>query len=141
MTKTVANKGNVAVFLAGIENNRRKADTETLVAMIGRVTGCSPRMWGTSIIGFDSYTYKRADGSEQTFMLIGVSPRKAALTIYLMPGFTEYQHLIEKMGAVKHSKSCLYVANLANVDLAVLEQLLTDSVHVMRARYYPGGQE
>jgi len=134
--KTVETKNDVQSFLECVENKRRAADAGTIVAMMERITGCPPRMWGDSIIGFDRYSYKRKDGSEHSFMITGVSPRKAALTIYVMPGFSAYEDQLARLGKAKHSSSCLYVTRLENIDLAALEEIITDSVAVMREKYH-----
>lgn len=133
--KTTQNDGDVGAFLAGLENRRRAQQAETIAAMMERITGDPPRMWGDSIIGFGSYAYRRKDGSPHQFFLTGVSPRKQALTIYIMPGFSAYGDQLARLGKAKHSSSCLYVTRLENIDLDVLEEIVTDSVSVMRARY------
>jgi len=133
--KTKANSGDVAAFLAGIENNRRATETKAVADLMQKVTGCVPQMWGDSIIGFDSYQYLRKDGSRHSFMMTGVAPRKAALTIYIMPGFAAYQDQLARLGPHRHSSSCLYITRLDRTDLAVLESIIADSVRAMRAKY------
>jgi len=134
--KTTRNNGDVAAFLNAIGNRRRADDAKTVVAIMEKVTGCPPEMWGTSIIGFDQYDYVRKDKSEHSFMIVGLSPRKAALTVYIMTGFSKYQNRLKTLGKHKHSSSCLYLPNLADIDLAVLEEIIADSVRVMRDRYH-----
>ncbi len=133
--KTTESDADVLEFLNCVENRQRAADTRQIVEIMQRITECTPKMWGASIIGFDRYTYHRKDGSEHAFMITGVSPRKAALTVYVMPGFDAYQDQLAWLGKFKHSVSCLYITRLTNVDLSVLEEILTDSVKVMRRRY------
>ncbi len=133
--KTQENDVSVAGFLAGVENPKRRADAEVVVEMMTRVTGLSPKMWGTKIIGFDRYHYKYASGREGDSLMTGLSPGKASLTIYIVPGFKKYTHLMEKLGKFKHSVSCLYITRLENVDLDVLEELIAVSVKDMRANY------
>ncbi len=133
--KTIATNADVDVFLNCVENQRRATDARQIVAMMARITGCAPQMWGDSIIGFDRYTYKRADGSEHSFMMTGLSPRKAALTIYIVPGFRKYADHLARLGKHKHSVSCLYITRLSNIDMAVLETIVADSVKVMRDKY------
>ena len=134
--KTTETNDNVEEFLNCVENQRRKADTRLIVELMERITNCSPRMWGDSIIGFDRYTYKRRDGSEHSFMITGVSPRKSSLTIYIIPGFDAYSDLLSKLGKHKHSSSCLYINKLENVDMRILKRIISDSVSVMRSRYH-----
>ncbi len=134
--KTVENEADVAAFLASVENRGRAEDAETVVAMMMRVTGQPPKMWGDSLIGFDRYEYRRKDGSEHQFFLTGLSPRKANLTVYIMPGFSEYQDRLDRLGPHKHSVSCLYLGRLNKIDLDVLEELIAQSVADMRAKYH-----
>jgi hypothetical protein len=136
--KTVPNSDDVHAFLNCVQNPRRASDARQIVEMMSHVTNCPPKMWGVSIIGFDQYSYKRKDGSEHEFMMTGLSPRKAALTIYIIPGFKNYAPQLEKLGKFKHSVSCLYITNLANVDFEVLTEIVTDSVAVMRAKVGSG---
>lgn len=133
--KTVAHDGDVDGFLNCVENPKRAADARIVSKMMERITGCPPKMWGPSIIGFDRYNYKRKDGSDHQFMITGLSPRKANLTIYIMPGFSAYDDQLARLGKCKTSVSCLYITRLENIDLDVLEEIITDSVEVMRKRY------
>ena len=127
----------VAAFLGGVENDRRRQDAETLLELLGRMTGEPPVMWGPSIVGFGRYHYKYESGREGDFFLTGFSPRKSALTVYIMPGFSAYDDLMGRLGKYKTGRSCLYINKLADVDLDVLEQLVAASVAWMRQRY-PG---
>lgn len=133
--KTKVNDADVAEFLASVTHEKRRADTNTMVAMMERVTGFPPKMWGTSIIGFDTYSYKYESGRTGDWMITGLSPRKASLTVYIMPGFDKYADLLAKLGKHKHSVSCLYINKLEEVDLEVLEELIATSVADMRTKY------
>ena len=134
--KTVQSQHSVASFLKAVQNPRRRDDAQAVVAMMQDITGKPAKMWGPSIIGFDRYYYKRKDGSAHSFMITGLSPRKAALTLYTMPGFSNYGDLMERLGRFKTSKSCLYITRLENVDLDVLRELITRTVEDMRAIYH-----
>lgn len=134
--KTTENDADVDAFLNCVENRKRADDARVIAKMMARVTGAPARMWGDSIIGFGRYSYRRKDGSEHKFMLTGLSPRKSALTIYVMPGFERYADLLARLGRHRHSRSCLYITRLENIDLAVLEQIIAGSVRVMRDRYH-----
>ncbi len=136
--KTAENDGDVGAFLASVPNRGRAEDAAFVVEMMQRITGCPPRMWGDSVIGFDGYDYKRRDGSAHRWFITGVSPRKANLTIYIMPGFKRYQDLLDQLGRHKTSVSCLYLGRLAKIDVAILEQLIATSVADMRAAYHEG---
>ena len=98
------------------------------------VTGKKAVIWGTSIVGFDSYHYKYASGREGDWPIIGFSPRKTMLTVYIMPGFKPYKDKLKKLGKHKLGKSCLYIRKLADIDLGILEEIITDSVQRMRAK-------
>jgi len=133
--KTVENDGNVNKYLQSVENRVRREDTKRVVAMMEEVTGEPARMWGDSIIGFGRYRYRRSDSSEHYWMLTGVAPRKAALTVYIMPGFSRYGELLDRLGKHRHSVSCLYMTRLANIDFDVLTEMVRRSVADMRDMY------
>jgi hypothetical protein len=133
--KTRPTSSSVDAFIAAVENDRRRQDARAVRAMMERVTGETPRMWGDSIIGFGHYRYRRANGSRHDWMLTGLSPRKSALTVYIMPGFRDYGELLEKLGKHRHSVSCLYLTRLSNIDFEVLTELVRLSVEDMRRKY------
>jgi len=132
--KTKVTDESVAGFLAKVEDPTRRADCEAVRAMMQRATGCAPRMWGASIVGFGKYAYTYASGRTGEWMLTGFSPRKNDLTLYIMPGFTRYDALMARLGKHKTGKSCLYLKRLADVDTAVLEELITASVEAMASK-------
>jgi hypothetical protein len=133
--KTIENKASVSAFLNSIDDPRRRSDAKKVAAIMRRVTGKPPRIWGTSIVGYGKYHYKYASGREGDFMLVGFSPRKQSLAVYIMPGFEEFQALMKKLGKYKTGKACLNIKNLEDVDLTVLEKLIERSVKAMRKRY------
>ena len=137
--KTQATEAGVADFIAAIPDTRRREEAALVDAMHRRVTGLEPRMWGPSIIGYGSYDYVYDSGRSGTMCRAGFSPRKTAMTLYLMGHYLDRQPeadaLLAKLGKHKTGKSCLYVNKLADVDLAVLEQLVALSWDVMNARY------
>ena len=133
--KTQANDADVGAFLDAVEHETRRSDARVLLDMMTRVTGCEPVMWGPSIVGFDQYQYRYDSGREGDFFITGFSPRKSAMTVYIMPGFSEYADLMTKLGKHKTGRSCLYINKLADVDLGVLEELVRQSVDTMRAKY------
>ena len=122
--KTRPSAASVEKFLAGVTDPERKKDCRTLLGIMKRVTGRKPRMWGPSIVGFGSYHYRYASGREGDWFLTGFSPRKGDLILYLMPGVRNYPALLKKLGRYQAGTSCLYLKNLAGVDLAVLEKLI-----------------
>ncbi len=136
--KTAENDGDVTAFLALVANKGRAGDATVVAQMMQRITDCPPRMWGDSIIGFDGYDYKRRDGSAHRWFITGVSPRKANLTIYIMPGFRRYPDIMARLGPHKNSLSCLYLPRLSKIDMTVLGELITASVADMHAAYHEG---
>lgn len=133
--KTTRNNASVTEFIASIDDPKKRADAKKVARMMRAATGSRARMWGTSIVGYGSYHYKYESGREGDWMLVGFSPRKQNLTVYIMPGFDRFAGLMKKLGKYKTGKSCLYIKRLEEVDEAVLQQLITDSVVDMRSRY------
>ncbi len=133
--KTLPNDASVEEYLLSVENIERREDTRAVVALMERVTGHPPVMWGDSIIGFDTYHYKYASGREGDWMISAVAPRKAALTIYVMAGFDRFGDLMERLGVYKTGSSCLYLKQLSDADPEVLEELISRSVSYMRETY------
>ncbi|MFV1985703.1 MAG: DUF1801 domain-containing protein [Gemmatimonadota bacterium] len=126
--KTRQNDADVDAFLDGVENEKRREDARVILDLMKRVTGLGPTMWGGSIVGFGSYHYKYASGREGDWFQAGFSPRKHALTLYMMAGTGKNQELYERLGKYTTGKSCLYIKNLEDIDLDVLEKLVAASV-------------
>ena len=122
-------------FVASVEHPVRRADAEILLTMMERVTGNPPVMWGPSIIGFGRYHYRYDSGREGDFMLTGFSPRKANLVVYILPGYDDISEQLDRLGRHRIGKSCLYINKLADIDLDVLEEIVSDSVAKMRSSY------
>ncbi len=133
--KTRANDDSVRKFLNHIDHGDKRKDCEEILRMMQELTGCKPRMWGSSIVGFGSYHYKYESGREGDFMLVGFSPRKSSITIYIMPGFSKYESELKLLGKHKTGKSCLYINRLDQVDRQVLKKIISDSVRIMREKY------
>ena len=133
--KTQPTEQSVEYFLDSVEDERKRVDSYTLLELIGEITGDKPVMWGSSIIGFGTYHYKYASGREGDFMVTGFSPRKRNLTIYVMPGFDQYEQMLSRLGKYKTGRSCLYVNKLADIDMDVLRELLSAGVKYMREKY------
>lgn len=131
--------GNVDEFLAGVESDARRADSRTLIAMMGEVTGEPAVLWGT-MIGFGHYHYKYASGHEGDAFLVGFAPRKAEFSIYVMgcnfPDVdAERIALLARIGKHRMGKGCLYVRKLPDIDLAALRELAELSVRRLREAY------
>lgn len=133
--KTVPSNASVQAFVAAVDNEQRRRDTRELIALMREITGEEGRMWGSSLVGFGSYHYRYASGREGDFFLTGLSPRKTALAVYIMPGFGRYQAQLQRLGPHKTGRSCLYLKSLDAVDRNVLAEIIRDSVAHMREKY------
>lgn len=130
--KTQRTKAGVKAFLDQVPDEGRRKDAKTVAALMEDVTGEKPAMWGTSMVGYGSYHYKYESGQEGDWPLVAFSPRKANLTLYLMPGFKEYGDLLSKLGKHTKSVSCLYIKSLDDVHLPTLRTLVRQSVKHMK---------
>ncbi|HEY1104855.1 MAG TPA: DUF1801 domain-containing protein [Agromyces sp.] len=117
----------VEVFLDGVTHRVRRRDAATLLALMERVTGETAYMWGPSIVGFGEYHYRYDSGREGDAPAAAFSPRKTAMTVYLTPGFAEHSPLLERLGPHTTGVGCLYLKDLDDVDLDVLEALVRES--------------
>ncbi|WP_092557268.1 DUF1801 domain-containing protein [Actinoplanes derwentensis] len=122
--KTSRTEQSVATFLATVADPRRRADAEAAVALSAAVTGAEPVMWGTAIVGFGAYHYRYASGREGDWPAVGLSPRKQALTFYIVPDFDGYDELLARLGPHTPGKSCLLLKRLDDVDRSVLSDLI-----------------
>jgi len=133
--KTKATIASVTEFINSIEDRQKRADARKVAAMMRRVTGKRAKMWGSSIVGYGTYHYKYESGREGDCMITGFSPRRQALTVYILAGFRRFDTLMGKLGKYKTGKSCLYIKRLSDVDEKVLEKLIDRSVKYMRKNY------
>ena len=122
--KTVPTGQNVAGFLATVWPARKAEEARVLDRLFREVTGFVPMMWGSSIVGYGRCHYEYATGREGDFPATGFSPRKAAHSIYIMPGYADFGGILSRLGKHKPGKSCLYVNKLADIDLGVLSELI-----------------
>ena len=136
--KTRQNNASVSAFLNAIDSPRKRSDAKKVAAMMRHATGSRARMWGSSIVGYGKYHYKYDSGREGDHLLVGFSPRKQNLVVYIMPGFKPFKSTMNKLGKYKTGKSCLYISKLDDVDTVVLERLIADSVILMKKRYNTG---
>lgn len=134
-TKTRPTQLSVAKFIDAVPDAARRTDAQTVAAMMERLTGDAPTMWGPSIVGFGSYHYKYDSGHEGEACRIGFSPRKTELVLYVLSGDAEETELLARLGEHRTGKSCLYIKKLADVDMGVLEALVRRSIAAMDARY------
>lgn len=123
-SKTTATKASVSGFIAAVENETRRADAKVLLKELRAITGWKPQMWGPSIIGFGAYHYTYESGRSGSICAIGFSPRKASLVVYVAD-FPGKEALLAKLGKHKGGLGqCLYINQLADVDMAVLRRIL-----------------
>jgi hypothetical protein len=127
--KTKLNDASVEAFLNSIEDDSKRADSFEVLNLMKKITKEKPKMWGASIIGFGTYHYKSpSTGREGDWFITGFSPRKANLTIYIIPGFKKYTDILKRLGKHKTSSgSCLLIKKLQDVDQKILKQLIETS--------------
>jgi hypothetical protein len=139
--KTKPTEASVESFLNGVADEQRRADAFRVLEMMKEVTGQPPRMWGPTMVGFGDYHYVYASGHEGDTFLTGFSPRKDALAVYFMAGLQErFAAELPKLGKAKASKGCLYIKKLADVDLAVLREMIRANVAHLAALAKPPSQ-
>ena len=133
--KTQANDISVADFIQSVEHPMRRSDAIVLDAMFRRITGWTPRMWGPTIVGYGSYHYIYDSGREGDGLACGFSPRKTSQSIYIVPGYQDYSDILSRLGKYKIGKSCLYVTKLADVSMALLEELVRTGLDDLAKKY------
>ncbi|MBE2217586.1 MAG: DUF1801 domain-containing protein [Ignavibacteria bacterium] len=133
-TKTKPTAVSVKEFIAAVPDEQKRRDSKVLADMMSKITKEKPKMWGPSIIGFGSYHYKYESGHEGDMCVVGFSPRKAAISIYISAGFEKRDSLLKKLGKHKSAVACLYVKKLADVDLKVLEDLIKESFNYVKKK-------
>lgn len=121
----------VKAFLEAVEDERKRQDAYTVLQLMGDITDEKPVMWGSSIVGFGHHHYKYESGREGDTFLVGFSPRKQNLTLYIGGGFDQYQPLMDTLGKYKTGKGCLYIKKLDDVDQETLKTLIKQSSEYM----------
>jgi hypothetical protein len=122
--KTRPTEQDVESFLSSVSDERRQADARAALAVMRDVTGSDPVMWGPSMIGFGRQPYRTADGKQHEWFVVGLSPRKASLTLYGLTGYGSNADLLDRLGPHTTGKGCVYVKRLDALDGAVLRQLV-----------------
>ena len=133
--KTQPTDASVTAFLDAIPSPEKRADCYAVLNLMQEVTEAPPQMWGTSIVGFGRYRYTYASGRSGEWFLTGFAPRKQALTLYIMAGFSGYDDLMAQLGTYTTGKSCLYLKRLSDVDSNVLRTLVEQSVAHLAEKY------
>lgn len=129
--KTQVTKASVKKFLEGVRDERKRQDCYEILKIMKKATKAEPKMWGTSIVGFGDHHYVYESGREGDWFIAGFSPRAQNLTLYMIGGFDS--DILKRLGKYKTGKGCLYINKLANVDLKVLNELITKSVKPSKA--------
>jgi hypothetical protein len=131
----MAQEDEVADFLAQVTPERRRTEALRLDAIFREETGFAPRLWPASILGYGRYHYRYASGREGSHLATGFSPRKAALVIYIMPGYADFGDLLARLGKHRKGKACLYVNRLEAVDEAALRALIRAGLEDLGRRW------
>jgi hypothetical protein len=134
-TKTKPTKVSVESHIAAMASEEQRKDARRLVALMRKVTGQKPRMWGPTIVGFGSYHYKYASGHEGDSAIAGFAARGRDLVVYIAESFEGRDALLARLGKHRIGKVCVYMRRLADVDLKVLEKLVSLSVADAKSRY------
>lgn len=122
-------------FLNGVTQDQKREDCFKILDMLKAITGLEPKMWGASIIGFGDYHYKYESGREGDFFRAGFAPRAQNLTIYVMPGYQDFDNELARLGKHKLGKSCLYIKRLSDIDEGVLIEIMTKGFNIMQEKY------
>lgn len=133
--KTKPTNESVSAFIDAVADNQKRADCYVLCRFFEELTGKPPVMWGPSIIGFDTFTYTYSSGRTGDWPVVGFSPRKQNITLYIVDGFDAYADDLAKLGTYTHSKACLYIKHLADIDMEVLRGMVQKSIRATRQLY------
>jgi hypothetical protein len=126
--KTTATQVTLQSVLASVADPQRRADTERVCSLMGRVSGADPVVWGPNMIGFGSQTLRYESGRELDWFVIGCSPRKAALSVYILEDAAGLSDMLSRLGPHTTGKSCIYIKKLDALNLTVLEEIVVASV-------------
>lgn len=132
--KTRKSRRSVAAFIGAIKDPARRSECRKVLRLMRTATGLKPAMWGPTIVGFGSHHYRYQSGREGDWFLTGFSPRKSALTVYIMAGLRNYRPLLKNLGRHSIGSSCLYIRSLEDIDMKVLKILVKQSVRDLKKR-------
>ena len=130
--KTTQNNDNVDAFLAALPREETRQDCAALISIMSGITKCPPKMWGGAIIGFDIFHYRYANGKPGEICLVGFSPRKQNLVLYITGDHESHADLFAKLGQFKTGKACIYVNRLNDIKLPALKELIRRAVKARR---------
>lgn len=123
-------------FIESVENVKKREDAYKFLDIFIEVTGYEPKMWGPSIIGFGSYEYENSSGTKARWPLVGFSPRKTKISLYLQLHDSDREELLGKFGKHTTGKSCIYVNKLADIDIDILKELIQASLLYMKEKHH-----
>lgn len=135
--KTRVHDADVLAFINSFaDTDLKRKDSLDLITLMSKVSGCPPKMWGGSMIGFGAYHYKSERSKQEgDWFLLGFSPRKAAISLYVYTGAPEHAHLLEGLGKFKVAKACIYIQKLADIDQGVLTKLMKTTIAYLRQKH------
>ncbi|MHA7872439.1 MAG: DUF1801 domain-containing protein [Hyphococcus sp.] len=136
--KTKPTAASVSAFISAVENETRRRDAKTILAMMKTLTGEKPRLWGPSIIGFGQYHYQYESGREGDMFAVGFSPRKANTVLYVLGSLKDNDPLLSRLGKYKRGRACLYINTLDEIDLDVLERIIKKSYETTKKKWAGG---
>jgi len=122
-------------YIAAISDNARRADCQSILEMMAEISGWEPKMWGASIVGFGEYHYRYDSGREGDALRIGFSNRAQNISVYIMPGYQDFEDELARLGKHKKGKACLYIKRLSDVDEAVLREIIIKGLRLMEEKY------
>lgn len=121
---------------SSVDTEQKREDSYALVKLMEEVTGHEPKMWGSSIIGFGVYHYKSERSTQEgDWPLVGFSPRKAAISLYVYTGSEEHAHLLKNLGKFKMGKACIYIKKLSDIDQKELKKLMKETIRFLKKKY------
>ncbi|MBS1512587.1 MAG: DUF1801 domain-containing protein [Bacteroidetes bacterium] len=133
--KTTETNNSVTAFLKKVKDEQQRKDCAAMIELIEKNTGYEPKMWGTAIIGFGSYHYQYDSGREGDMCLVGLSPRAAAISLYVSGSFEGRDELLKKFGKHKTGKGCIYIKKLEDIDTKVLVTMVKKSIAHTKKMY------
>jgi len=122
-------------YIANISDDARRADCQSIIEMMAEISGWEPKMWGASIVGFGEYHYRYDSGREGDALRIGFSNRAQNISVYIMPGYQDFEDELARLGKHKKGKACLYIKRLSDVDEAVLREIIIKGLRLMEEKY------
>ena len=133
--KTQFTAVDVEEFINNLDNEQKKKDSFELIELMEKATGEKAKMFGPTIIGFGQYHYKYASGHEGDAPLLGFSPRKAAISLYVTTGCDDQKQYLEGLGKYKMAKACIYIKKLEDINIEVLNKIMKESIDFVSNKY------